>query len=444
MADNLIIGLDIGSSHVRAVAGRQNHDHLEIIATGKSNTTGYLLNGNIVNINKTSQAISDVISQIESVISEKNKNYYFSSNLSGNHINVFLHTSTKQRKNPNEAVTEKEILELNEEAKKAIAEKNSCVLHRLPIGFRVGTLPETMEPIGQIGGQIAGDFMVVTASLDKFELFKKALRAAESEHIKGGNLYFSPLATSSTILSSEEKQEGVVLVDLGSGTTEISIYFKKRLSHATVLNWGGDRITEDIQIGLDISPEHAEALKTRFGSALHKEIDINEIVMIPGIAGRKPSPVSVKNLAIIIEERIKELAAIVLSEISKVTESTNLRGGIVLVGGGAQMPDIDELFQRITDIDTRIGLPKAESSVPSISDEIKDPSYATAIGLVQVYFDQLNDIENGDVDYTKEEQISGTTKGVNGGSRPPGIKSIFNRMVDTLMGGSEEAGEYDS
>jgi len=443
MRDHLIIGLDIGSSQIRAVAGRQNNGQLDIIATGKSFTSGYLLHGNIVNINKTSQAISEVISQIESAISGKNKEYYFSSNLSGNHIQVFLHTSTKLRKNPNEAVSEKEIWELNEEAKKAIAEKNPCVLHRLPIGFRVGSLPETMEPIGQIGDRIEGDFMVVTASLDKFELFKKALRAAESEHIKGGNLYFSPLATSSTILSSEEKQEGVVLVDIGSGTTEISIYLKKRLSHASVLNWGGDRITEDIQIGLDISPEHAEALKIRFGSALHKEIDINEIVMIPGIAGRKPSPVSVKNVAIIIEERMKELAAIVMSEISKVTDPANIRGGIVLVGGGAQMPDIDELFQRTIDMDTRIGLPKADSSNPNIADEIKDPSFATAIGLVQVYFDQLNDAEEEKLAMAQEEQISGNnTK--SGGSNPPGIKSIFNRMVDTLMGGNEDAGEYDT
>ena len=165
--------------------------------------------------------------------------------------------------------------------------------------------------------------------------------------------------------------------------------------------------------------------------------------MIPGIAGRKPSPVSVKNLAIIIEERIKELAAIVLSEISKVTNPANLRGGIVLVGGGAQMPDIDELFQRAIDIDTRIGLPKADSSNVNISDEIKDPSFATAIGLVQVYFDQLNDVEEGEVPNTQEDQVSGTVKN-EGGSKPPGIKSIFNRMVDTLMGGSEDAGEYDA
>ena len=125
------------------------------------------------------------------------------------------------------------------------------------------------------------------------------------------------------------------------------------------------------------------------------------------------------------------------------TDPANLRGGIVLVGGGAQMPDIDELFQRTTDIDTRIGLPKADSTIASIAEEIKDPSFATAIGLVQVYFDQLNDVEEGDVPSTQEDQVSGPIKN-GGGSKPPGIKSIFNRMVDTLMGGSEDAGEYDA
>lgn len=443
MRNELIIGLDIGSSQVRAVAGKLNGNTLEIIATGTSSTLGYLIHGDIVNINKTTSAISDAIGQIESLISGKNKDFYFSSNLSGNHIRVEPFTIQKVRKNPNEAVSEKEIYDLNEEAKKIISEKNACVMHRLPIGFKVGDLPETMEPIGQIGAKIQGDYMVVTASLDKFELLKKALKSAESEHIKGGNLYFSPLATSSTVLSAEEKQEGVVLVDIGSGTTEISIYINKRLTRATVLNWGGDRVTEDIKIGLDISYEHAEALKSRFGSALHKEIDINEIVMIPGIAGRKPTPVSVKNLAIIVEERMKELAAIVLAEITQITSPSLIRGGIVLVGGGAQLPDIDELFQRTTDIDTRIGLPRAESNNVNIANEIKDPSFATAIGLIQVYFDQIADSENEGENASVLDQSSTNSNVKNTNtSKPPGIKNIFNRMVDTLMGGNDEVGEY--
>jgi cell division protein FtsA len=234
-------------------------------------------------------------------------------------------------------------------------------------------------------------------------------------------------------------------VDIGSGTTEISVYVNKRLTHATVLSWGGDRITEDIKIGLEVSAEHAEALKVRFGSALHKEIDIHEIVMIPGIAGRKPIPVSVKNLAIIIEERAKELAAIVLTEISKVTNPETLRGGIVLVGGGAQLPDISELFQRSTDIDTRVGIPNAHSNQSSIAEEIKDPSFATSIGLVQVYFDQVADVEaEGELVETMDSGSDGTQyAGPTGGaSKPPGVKNIFNRIVDTLMGGSEEVGEY--
>ena len=356
MRNDLIIGLDIGSSSVRAVAGKQTaNGTLEIVATGSSNTSGYILNGEIVNINKTSTAIADAINQIAQALPGKSKEYYFSSNLSGSHIKVTPFTISKTRKNASDPVTVKDIVDITEEAKKNVAEKNPCVLHTLPIGFKVGNLPETLEPIGQIGATIQGNFMVITAQLDKFELFSRTLKSAESDHIKGGNLYFSPLASSSSVLNADEKQQGVVLVDIGSGTTEISIYQNKRLKHATVLNWGGDRITEDLRIGLDVTSEHAEALKTRVGTAVHRLIDLNEVVLIPGIAGRKPTPISVKNVAIIIEERMKELAAIVMAEIQKTTQAQLLRGGIVICGGGAQLPDLDDLFQKVTGLLGRCG-----------------------------------------------------------------------------------------
>ncbi len=435
MRNDLIIGLDIGSSTVRAVAGRQlDNGHLEIVATGTSSTSGYILHGEIVNINKTSAAIGDAINQIAQAIPGKSKEYYFSSNLSGSHIKVLPYSNSKTRKNASEPVTRKDILDITEEAKKNVAEKNPCVLHTLPIGFKVGNLPETLEPIGQIGATIQGNFMVITAQNDKFDLFSRTLKSAESEHIKGGNLYFSPLASSSSVLNAEEKQQGVVLVDIGSGTTEISIYQNKRLKHATVLNWGGDRITEDLRIGLDVTTEHAEALKTRFGTALHRLIDLNEVVLIPGIAGRKPSPISVKNVAIIIEERMKELAAIVLAEIQKVTQATLLRGGIVICGGGAQLPDLDELFHKVTGIETRIGIPEAQSAL-GLSVNLKDPAYATSIGLVQVYFDQLNASTD-----EQEEEVPNIPSSIGKGqpekpkTAPPSIRDIFGRLVDSLVG----------
>jgi cell division protein FtsA len=437
MRNDLIIGLDIGSSFVKAVAGKQNaQGQLEIVATGKASTTGFILHGEIVNINKTSAAISEAINQIAVALPGKSKEYYFSSNLSGSHISVSPYTITKQRKNPSEPVSVKEILEITDEAKKSIAEKNPCVLHTLPTGFTVGSLPETLDPVGQVGPRIQGDFMVITARQDKFDLFRKTLASAESDHIKGGNLYFSPLASSSSVLSTEEKQQGVVLVDIGSGTTEISIYQNKRLKHAKVLNWGGDRITEDIKVGLDVTLEHAEALKVNFGSALQKLIEINEVVMIPGMAGRKPTPISVRNLAIIIEERMKELAAVVMAEIQKTTNITALRGGIVLCGGGATLPYIDELFQKVTELETRVGIPNATAS-----DEIKDPSYATSVGLVQVYFDQLENTDDAAPETSTQTDYI-PTGGNSTKQKPPSIKSIFGRLVESLVGGDEEGGEY--
>lgn len=433
MRNDLIIGLDIGSSTVRAVAGKQTENgQLEIVATGTSSTTGYIIHGEIVNINKTSTAIADAINQIASALPGKTKDYFFSSNLSGSHIKVTPFTISKTRKNASDPVTVKDIFDITEEAKKNVAEKNPCVLHTLPIGFKVGNLPETLEPIGQIGATIQGNFMVITAQLEKFELFSRTLKSAESDHIKGGNLYFSPLASSSSVLNTEEKQQGVALVDIGSGTTEISIYQNKRLKHATVLNWGGDRITEDLRVGLDVTLEHAEALKTRFGTALHRLIDLNEVVLIPGISGRKPTPISVKNVAIIIEERMKELAAIVMAEIQKTTQPQLLRGGIVLCGGGAQLPDLEDLFQKVTGIETRIGLPEAIAGF-GLTTNIKDPAYATSIGLVQVYFDQINAAEEL-VDEIPTIPGGPATPPPSDKPKPPSIKVIFGRLVDSLVG----------
>ena len=443
MRNDLIIGLDIGSSSVRAVAGKQLADGtLEIVATGTSSTSGYILQGEIVNINKTSTAIADAINQIAQALPGKSKEYFFSSNLSGSHVKVSPFTISKTRKNPSDPVTVKDIFDITEEAKKNVAEKNPCVLHTLPIGFKIGNLPETLEPIGQIGATIQGNFMVITAQLDKFELFSRTLKSAESDHIKGGNLYFSPLASSSSVLNADEKQQGVVLVDIGSGTTEISIYQNKRLKHATVLNWGGDRITEDLRIGLDVTVEHAEALKTRFGTALHRLIDINEVVLIPGIAGRKPTPISVKNVAIIIEERMKELAAIVIAEIQKTTQTQLLRGGIVLCGGGAQLPDLDDLFQKITGLETRIGLPDATAAL-GLTTDIKDPAFATSIGLVQVYFDQINAAEESNEEVPNIPSSSQATQTDKSKPKPPSIKDIFGRLVDSLVGTEgDEGGSY--
>jgi cell division protein FtsA len=443
MRNDLIIGLDIGSSSVRAVAGKQVADGtLEIVATGTSSTSGYILHGEIVNINKTSTAIADAINQIAQALPGKSKEYFFSSNLSGSHVKVSPFTISKTRKNPSDPVTVKDIFDITEEAKKNVAEKNPCVLHTLPIGFKIGNLPETLEPIGQIGATIQGNFMVITAQLDKFELFSRTLKSAESDHIKGGNLYFSPLASSSSVLNADEKQQGVVLVDIGSGTTEISIYQNKRLKHATVLNWGGDRITEDLRVGLDVTTEHAEALKTRFGTALHRLIDLNEVVLSPGIAGRKPTPISVKNVAIIIEERMKELAAIVIAEIQKTTQTQLLRGGIVLCGGGAQLPDLDDLFQKITGLETRIGLPDATAAL-GLTTDIKDPAFATSIGLVQVYFDQINAAEESNEEVPNIPSSSQATQTDKSKPKPPSIKDIFGRLVDSLVGTEgDDGGSY--
>jgi cell division protein FtsA len=194
-------------------------------------------------------------------------------------------------------------------------------------------------------------------------------------------------------LSEQERKSGVVLVDIGSGTTEIVIYYKSIVRHIAVLPFAGDIITADVEQGCNVSNEHAEELKVKFGSAMSSEVNLEEVVSVPGINGRKPKLVSIKNLSIIIEERLKEIAAMVVAEITRSGYGNRLSCGIVVTGGSVQMPYITELFEKVTGRDVRMGYPN-ENLGKSITEEIKNPMYATAVGLVWNGFKAIDERED--------------------------------------------------
>lgn len=450
MQNGLVIGLDLGSSNVRAVVGRQHENkQIEILAAGSAQTSGHIIHGEIINIHKTTAAITEALNKVLTAIPNNSTDVFFASNITGGHIQVHPFSISQSRENPRIPVETTEIMALVTKAKQAVAEKNPCVLHTLPLAFKLDHLPETLEPEGQIGSNIKADVLVVTAELEKYEIMMQCQKATEQEHLKRSNLFFSPLATASSILSDEEKRAGVVLVDLGSGTTEISVYLNGRLRHAKVINWGGDRLTEDLVEGLGLSWEHAEALKTRFGSAQSKEIDVNEVVMIPGIGGRKAQPVSVKNVAIILEERLRELAAAIYLEIQKAASPEQIKAGLVLVGGGSTLPDISDLFQRLIPCDCRIGAAQVLASTPAIEDEITHPSYATAIGLAQIYFEQVALVEEL---MEEESEIVVADHSPSPGivtqetnkepKKKPNFRGFLDKVVEVVMGNDNEVGEY--
>ncbi len=445
MRNEFVIGVDLGSSFVRAALGKQNAEgNIEILSIAKVPTLGHISNGEIININKTAQAVSEVLKSTASGITGKIQDLSYVTNITGAHIKVHPFTIQHVRENPRNPVSEKEIYDITQKATKSIYENNHCVLHTLTLGFKVDQSKETLDPIGMVGTMLHGDYLFVTADEERLDTLKQTIKASDLSTISDGLTFFSQLATGLAVLSEEEKNAGVALIDLGSGTTEISVYQNNRLRHSKVLPWGGDLITEDISTGLNISIEHAEALKTKYGSSLSKEIDVKEIVLIPGIAGRKPTPISAKNLAIIIEERIREIAAAIWVEIAKIAEPESLKAGIVLVGAGAQLPDIAESIQKITGIETRIGEPNESAVSIALEDEINSPEYASAIGLVKIFFQQIEIPSEFDLEDTNtaDNHATPTQNPIPEPSKPKepkvNFKKFLDRVVEVVMGNDDD------
>ncbi|MDZ7899491.1 MAG: cell division protein FtsA [Arcicella sp.] len=376
----IIVGLDIGSKQVNVVAGRLDHlGKLEILGLGKADTTGQVSKGVVLNVNKTIEAVQSAIEQVENQANIHIRGVFAS--VAGPNIHCTKQKSTITRQTSGEEVTVTDVDQVANDAKRTFISKGNAIVHTFPQEYFVDSIGNIYDPVGISGLKLQGDFLMVTSPQGEFDKTKRCIESAKEKMEIEGGLVFSPLAASLAVLTPQEKKSGVCLVDIGSGMTEIAIFHKGIVRHIAVLPFAGDAITADIEQGCGISTEYAEQLKIKFGCAIADEIAVEEVVLIPGINGRKTKNISVKNLGIIIEERLKEIVALVEAEISRCGYGNRLNCGIVLTGGTVQMSYIGELFERVTNRDVRIGHPN-ENLGKTISEEIKNPTYATAVGLV--------------------------------------------------------------
>jgi cell division protein FtsA len=261
------------------------------------------------------------------------------------------------------------------------------IIHVLPQEFKIDGQSEIKEPIGMYGGRLESSFHVVVGQASSI---RNVGRCIQSSGIELSGLTLEPLASSDAVLSQEEKEAGVALIDIGGGTTDLAIFKDGIIRHTAVIPFGGNVITDDIKEGCSIIEKQAELLKVKFGSAWPGENKDNEIVSIPGLRGREPKEISLKNLSKIIHARVVEIVEQVFAEIKSYGHEDNKRkliAGIVLTGGGAQLKHIKQLVEYITGMDTRIGYPN-EHLAGNSDEEISSPLYATAVGLV------MNSIEN--------------------------------------------------
>ena len=382
--DKIVVGLDIGTTKICVLVGRKNeYGKLEILGMGKAVSEG-VSRGIVLNINKTVDAIKRAIRQAEeqSGISIGVVNV----GIAGQHIKSSQQFGSITR-NSHDTIGLDDVNRLTQDIYRMVVQPGSQIIHVMPQEYRVDMEDGIIDPIGYEGVKLEGNFHVITAQTTAINNINKCVTKAGLEI---ADLVLEPLASSISVLSDEEKEAEVALIDIGGGTTDLAIFKDGIIRHAAVLPFGGNIITQDIRTGCQVAPGQAEQLKVKFGKALAEEASEHEIVSIPGLPNRPPKEVSLKNLAHIIQARMEEIMELVYAEIYRMGLHDQLAAGIVLTGGGSQLQNLVQLTEYITGLDARVGYPNQHLGKSRI-ETAKSPMYATTVGLVLTGYHALDE-----------------------------------------------------
>ncbi len=377
--NKIAVGLDIGTTKIVAMIGRKNeYGKLEVLGIGKAKSLG-VKRGVVNNITQTIQSIQQAVDEAQSVSGQKIDDVVVG--IAGQHIRSLHHSDYITREKSDEVIDEHDIENLVDQVHKLVMLPGEEIIHVLPQEYKVDSQPEIKEPIGMYGGRLEANFHVVVGQVSSIRNIGRCVKSAGLEL---ADITLEPLASASAVLSQEEKEAGVALIDIGGGTTDLAIFKDGIIRHTAVIPFGGNVITEDIKEGCSIIEKQAELLKVKFGSAWPGENKETEIVSIPGLRGREPKEITLKNLSKIIHARVQEIIEHVYLEIKNYgheTQKGKLIAGIVLTGGGSQLKHLRQLVEYITGMDVRIGYPNEHLAGDS-DDVLSSPAYATAVGLL--------------------------------------------------------------
>ena len=385
-----VVALDIGTTKVCVVIGRKNeHGQLEILGYGKEVSDG-VSRGVVSNIEKTVNAIGSATDRAQKR-SEIDFNWVHVG-IAGQHIKTLQHRGLLTRENNLTEISAEDIQRLENDMHKLVLPPGDKIIHVIPQEYVVDDEPGITDPIGMSGVRLEANFHIITGQITATN---NIIRCVERNELKVADVTLEPIASSISVLSEEEREAGVALVDIGGGTTDLTIFQDGVVRHTAVIPFGGATITKDIKEGCSVMPAQAEKLKVKFGAALAAEVFDNRIISIPGLKGRDPKEISEKNLARIIQARVEEILDYVIWEIQRAGFDRKLVGGIVLTGGGALLKDIDKLTEFHSGMSTRIGFP-IENLAHGYAEEVASPVYSTAIGLLMK---GIEDVESGRIKY---------------------------------------------
>ena len=428
---NYSVGLDIGTTKIVAIIGKENeYGKIEVLGIGRSKSLG-VHRGVVNNITQTIKSIQQAVEQAEANSGLKIGSVVVG--IAGQHIRSLQHSDYITRANSEEVINEDDLEKLCNQVYKLVMLPGEEIIHVLPQEYKVDGQAEIKQPIGMYGGRLEANFHVVVGQVSSIKNIGRCIKSAGLDLY---NITLEPLASSEAVLSQEEKEAGVALIDIGGGTTDLAIFKDGIIRHTAVIPFGGNVITEDIKEGCSIIEKQAELLKMKFGSAWPGENKDNEIVSIPGLRGREPKEITLKNLSKIIHARVVEIVEQVYVEIKNYgheEQKKKLIAGIVLTGGGSQLKHLKQLVEYITGMDTRIGYPNEHLAGDSDA-EIASPLYATAVGLL------MNAVENKDKrrlktledEQEREMVLEGHEEGHTATAMKRERKSVFDRWSEKL------------
>lgn len=433
--EKIIVGLDIGTTKICAIVGRKNeYGKLEVLGMGKAESEG-VIKGIVTNIDKTVFAIEKAIKEASDMsgidVGVVNVG------IAGQHIRSAIHHGSITRTTKDDEISIEDVNRLTEDMYRIVIPPGSEIIHVMPQDYTVDYEEGIKDPVGMSGVKLEADFHIITAQTSAINNINKCVR-------RGGleieDLILEPLASSLAVLSEEEKEAGVCLIDIGGGTTDIAIFYDNIIRHTAVIPFGGNILTTDIQHGLMVMSKQAEQLKTRFGKAIAEEASPNEIVSIPGIRNRTAKEISVKNLSNIIQARMEEIIEMAHTEIINSGFENRLAGGIVITGGGSQLSCLKQLVEYMTGMDTRIGYPN-EHLGKSKLEAVKSPMYATAVGLVLSGFRSLDEREER---YKEAKESQRTVKVKKEKANPASdfFSSILTKTKGLLIDDLDGKNEY--
>jgi len=433
----IIVGLDIGTTKICVTVGRRSGTNkIELLGVGKAESVG-VHRGMVANIQKTVSSIREAVSGAEGQSNVDIK--VVNVGIAGQHIKSIQHRGMLTKGDDDEII-HNDIEKLISDMYKLVLPPGEEIIHVLPQEFTIDNEPGIKEPVGMAGRRIEANFHIISGRVTDIRNIK---RCVDNSDLEVSSLVLEPLASSEAVLDEEEKTAGVVLVDIGGGTTDVAIFHEGIIRHTAVIPLGGNIVTEDIRQGCAVLRNQAEQLKVRYGSALADENKDNEVICVPGIRGRDAKEVSVKNLAFIIQARMEEIIEHVYYEIKSSGYEDKLIAGIVITGGGAQLKHLRQLVEYITGIECRIGYPneylaKTDLLNKQTFEEMQSPMYATSVGLLIKGIQDYEEDEKLQEEKTSKKSRKETVKDI--AEKQSKREGWFTKIISEFI---KDEGQYD-